>query len=114
MRSRYTAFCRGQIDYLIATHHPAKRRADDRQTLAQTLAETEWLALRVLNSTDDYASTGRGTVTFAAFYRSQGRLGQLHERSEFLRQAGRWYYLDGAILPPLPMLTSMLQCDYLF
>ncbi len=101
MRSRYSAFCQGQIDYLIATHHPSQRKADDRQTLAQTIAGTEWLALRILHSDESQAATGVGTVEFVAFYQSQGRLGQLHEQSEFIRQHDRWYYQHGIMLAPI-------------
>ena len=82
MRSRYTAFCRGEVDYLIATHHPSKRQGDDRQSLTQTIAETEWLNLRVLASRE----MGEvGTVEFVAFFKAQGTLSQLHERSDFVR-----------------------------
>ncbi|CAN5408498.1 YchJ family protein [soil metagenome] len=101
MRSRYSAFCQGNLDYLVATHHPSKRKADDRQTLAQVIAETEWLGLRVLHTDERQVAVGKGTVEFVAFYKSQGQLGQLHEKSEFIRQNGRWYYLQGVLLPPI-------------
>lgn len=101
MRSRYSAFCKGEIDYLIATHHPSQRKADDRQTLAQTIADTAWLALRILHTDESQVVTGVGTVEFVAFYQSQGRLGQLHEKSEFIRQNDRWYYRQGIMLPPI-------------
>ena len=103
MRSRYTAFCTANIDYLIATHHPTQRQADDRQTLAQTIAHTRWLSLRVLNSDRSQETNGVGTVEFVAFYQSQGNLGQLHERSQFIRQDNRWYYHHGAILDPISL-----------
>lgn len=98
MRSRYAAFCRGDVDYLIATHHPSKRQGYDRQSLSQTIAMTEWLGLRVL---DSQATGAVGTVEFVAFFKAQGTLSQLHERSEFVRQGGRWYYLQGKLLPPI-------------
>jgi SEC-C motif domain protein len=101
MRSRYSAFCTGNIDYLIATQHPAQRTAADRQTLAQTIAETAWLALRVLHADESQVVTGRGQVEFVAYYKSHGTLGQLHERSNFVRQGNRWYYTQGVRLPPL-------------
>ena len=101
MRSRYTAFCRKNIDYLIATHHPSKRRADDRATLAHTINETEWLGLKIIR-----AETGEreeiGVVEFAAFYQRNG-LGQLHERSEFIREQNCWYYMQGEILDPIKL-----------
>lgn len=101
MRSRYTAFCQGNMDYLVATHHPSKRKADDRQTLAQTIAETEWLGLRVLHTDESKVAAGIGTVEFVAFYKSAGGVGQLHEKSEFIRQNERWYYLQGVLLGPI-------------
>lgn len=98
MRSRYTAFCTANIDYLIATHYPTQRKVDDRQTLAQTIADTRWFSLRVLNSDRSQEVNGVGTVEFVAFYQRQGNVGQLHERSQFIRQDNRWYYHHGAIL----------------
>ncbi len=103
MRSRYSAFCTGNIDYLIATHHPSQHKADDRKTLANTIATTEWLGLRLLNSAVINEAAGLGRVEFVAFYQSKGRVEQLHERSEFLRQNGRWFYLKGDFLPPIAL-----------
>ena len=37
-------------------------------------------------------------VEFVARYRQGGgRAGRLHESSRFVREAGRWYYLDGQV-----------------
>ncbi len=109
MRSRYTAFCRGNIDYLIATHHPSTRQANDRQTLRRTIATTTWLSLRILSA----AGT---SVEFVAFFRDKGtvqptggeryNVGQLHERSQFVQEGGRWYYLQGLILPRLRLARN--------
>lgn len=101
MRSRYTAFCRGNIDYLIATHHPSKRQTDDRQTLAQTIAETAWISLRVLGRDQTQEANGVGTVEFVAFYKHKEQIGQLHERATFIRHNDRWYYREGASLEPI-------------
>lgn len=103
MRSRYTAFCMANIDYLIATHHPTQRQADERQTLARTIADTRWFSLRVLGRDRSKEAVGVGTVEFVAFYQSQGNFGQLHERSQFIRQDNRWYYHHGVILDPISL-----------
>ena len=34
-------------------------------------------------------------VEFVARYRIAGRAVRLHERSRFVREEGRWYYVDG-------------------
>jgi SEC-C motif-containing protein len=99
MRSRYTAFCRQQVDYLIATHHPPQRELDERQALLKTTRETTWLSLRVLAAPP--ARGDHGVVEFVAFFLSHNTVNQLHERSNFVRDAGRWYYVDGLHLPPI-------------
>jgi len=102
MRSRYTAFCRGDVDYLLATLHPSARQPDDRSQLVATIRETTWLGLRVL-AVSQPAHGDRGTVEFVAFYQPKQRnsMGQLHEKSTFVREEGRWFYRDGVQLAPI-------------
>lgn len=101
MRSRYTAFCRQDVDYLIATLHPTQHQPDDRKLLTETGGETEWLTLRVLAVGPVRGNAG--TVEFVVYYRHQGTVAQMRERSNFVWEAGRWYYVDGLRLPALPM-----------
>ena len=56
MRSRYSAFCEGNADYLIRTRHASKRDQDDRNRIEQTIQETEWLGLRVVMSSQEAES----------------------------------------------------------
>ena len=89
MRSRYSAYVLRIAPYLLATWHPSTRppALDYEQGGAST-----WLGLAVCRqeTTGDHA-----TVEFVARYRQQGRGQRLHEISRFLRENGRWYYLDG-------------------
>jgi SEC-C motif-containing protein len=97
MRSRYTAFVLGHLDYLLATWHPDHRPAD-----LHFEPGLKWLGLEVLGA----RSTGVDTaeVEFVARSRSAaaiagaGSASRLHERSRFVRDNGRWYYLDGDLL----------------
>lgn len=96
MRSRFSAYSQGNIDYLIDTLHPSKRRPIDRRNL--TLASsTHWTHLTILNTQKGQATDRRGTVEFIAHY-DRPYLGQHHERSRFTKEDGRWYYLDGDTL----------------
>ncbi len=88
MRSRYTAFVRGDVAHLLATWHtrqrPASLKLDD---------GVKWLGLEVKHHTpidDTHAE-----VEFVARSRVQGRGQRLHERSRFVREDGFWYYVDG-------------------
>lgn len=111
MRSRYSAFVKHLADYLIQTHHPSQRQADDAMALAQNFRDTAWLGLTVLECTGGSERDTEGTVTFVARYRANGKEGTLHERSRFVKQDGHWLYLDGEMLPlPNPGRNDPCWC----
>lgn len=89
MRSRYSAFVRGDAGYLLRTWHPRTR--PERLDLDPRM---KWTGLEILDSTDGSAFHAKGTVTFRASYRG----GSLHERSRFERVAEAWAYVDGDFL----------------
>ncbi|MCR8921466.1 YchJ family protein [Dasania sp. GY-MA-18] len=97
MRSRYSAFCQHDVDYLIATHHPSKHEHDDKEQLRQTLASCRWLQLKIVQALQGQADDDSGTVEFIAVYEENKQLFQLCEKSSFIKEDGRWYYLDGII-----------------
>jgi SEC-C motif-containing protein len=89
MRSRYSAYVLGLRDYLHATWHPRTRPAEeDLQG-----DDARWLGLEV-RSAQEHGD--EATVEFMARYRVAGRGHRLHETSRFLREDGRWFYLDGS------------------
>ena len=97
MRSRYTAFTQGKIDYLIATLHPTSRCPDDKRSLRQTIQQTQWVRLTVLKTQKGQTSDKTDIVEFVAEYRDTQAIGfaaaevkQLHERSRFVQTDGQW------------------------
>lgn len=99
MRSRYSAFCKGQIDYLLITRHPLKRDLDSRQELQASIKASRWRSLNVIGSNENGSV---GEVEFTAFYTSPNENpGQVHEKSSFVKENEQWYYVDGVHLPPL-------------
>ena len=94
MRSRYTAYVVGAIDYIEATQAGIAARRFDRATSAKWSAECEWHRLDVIRTSRGRAGDDRGRVEFAAYYRaSDGRAMTLREQSEFRRIGGRWKYV---------------------
>ena len=87
MRSRYSAYALGLHDYLLATWHPDTRPAslDD--------SPTRWLGLEVKRH--ERRDDAHAVVEFVARFRVDGRGHRLHETSRFVREDGRWYYVDG-------------------
>lgn len=92
MRSRFTAFALGNRDYLLRSWHSSARPDD-----FELDPELRWYRLDVLDSAGGLFDT-EGTVTFAAFYRGPEGAGVQRERSRFVREHGRWVYLDGLAL----------------
>ncbi|MDM4142526.1 MULTISPECIES: YchJ family protein [Mycobacterium] len=90
MRSRYSAFARGEADYLFRTWHPRTRPAEVTVDPGIT-----WTGLQVSDTVAGGPGDDSGEVEFTASYESASRAGSLHERSRFERRAGRWFYLDG-------------------
>ena len=89
MRSRYSAFVQERHDYLLATWHPSQR-----PPALELQAHAQWLGLEVRSHRVQDAD--HAEVAFVARYRVAGRAVRLQERSRFVREAGRWYYLDAA------------------
>jgi SEC-C motif-containing protein len=111
MRSRYTAYHQGHIDYLVATHHPTQRQADQRRTIAQSVQTTTWLGLKILATHQGQPGDRQGTVEFIAYFQDP-QPGQIHERSRFVQQKDRWFYVDGDLLPPVwPQRNAPCWCD---
>ncbi|APW40922.1 hypothetical protein RD110_23980 [Rhodoferax koreense] len=89
MRSRYSAFVRERADYLLATWH-----ANQRPPRLDFDAGARWLGLTVKSHRPIDAD--HAEVEFVARQRgADGRATRLHERSRFVREQGRWFYVDG-------------------
>lgn len=88
MRSRYTAYTQGNDDYLKKTWHPGTRPAED----VAREEGVKWLGLEVRRHVP---AGDKATVEFVARYKTGGRAHRLHEVSNFVREDGRWYYVDG-------------------
>jgi SEC-C motif-containing protein len=88
MRSRYSAFVHERADYLLATWH-----ASTRPPTLDFDAGAKWLGLEVRAHRQSDAT--HAEVEFVARYRLGGRAVRLHERSRFVCEEGRWYYVDG-------------------
>jgi SEC-C motif-containing protein len=94
MRSRYTAFVVGDERYLAETWHPGTRPHD------LTLDPSQrWTGLEIVETAAGGEADARGVVEFRAGWRHGSDSGVLHERSRFVRQSERWWYLDGQIDP---------------
>jgi len=109
MRSRYSAFTVNAFDYLVATHHESARSTNERAELEIQSKQLTWWALQILDAvqttdkqtTDKQTTTAQrapseecGEVEFRAWFAIGKQLHNLHERSRFVREQDRWFYVD--------------------
>ena len=90
MRSRYSAFVLGLSEYLLLTWHPSTRPES-----IELESGAQWLGLEI----KDHRPTGADSaeVSFVARFRLGGRAVRQHENSRFVREGGRWLYVDGDV-----------------
>lgn len=101
MRSRYSAYVVGAVDYIIATTDPEGPLArDDRETWAEEVrafsARTRFMKLEVREVSQ--IDEDHGEVEFFAKLARDGEDVSFTERSSFVRREGRWLYASGQAL----------------
>ena len=90
MRSRYSAFVLECVGYLNASWHASTRPAE-----LGLEPGVKWLGLEVKACRT--LDTDHAEVEFVARSRVGGRGVRLHETSRFVREGGRWLYVDGDV-----------------
>lgn len=91
MRSRYAAFVLKNDPYLLDSWHPSTRPKS-----IEFVPDQKWLGLKIVGG---HSEGERAEVEFIARFRVGGATAQrLHERSRFVRESGRWLYVDGDLV----------------
>lgn len=97
MRSRYGAYVKKLVDYIIQTSHPtlieAHEDPDEWKNEIQDFCDnTRFTGLDIL----DFEDIGQeGTVTFIAHLQQEGQDVSFKEKSHFVKEDDHWYYLNG-------------------
>lgn len=93
MQSRFSAFAVGDAAYLLASWHSSTRPSE-----VVLDSEIRWLDLQILETARGGLFDDDGLVEFRAHFRKAvSRREVLSERSTFLREDGRWRYLNGRL-----------------
>lgn len=91
MRSRYTAFTMDENAYLLASW--AKETRPERMDTKET--PVQWIGLEVESTEEGGKTDDKGTVCFIARFIVTSRLCHLREKSRFVKEDNKWFYLDG-------------------
>ena len=89
MRSRYSAYATQAVDYLIATTAFLHRKLLIKSDILEWSQSNKWNKLEIIAATEN-------TVEFKAYYTDSNNLSYIHqEKSTFIIEDGKWYYVDG-------------------
>ncbi len=98
IRARYTAHTTGDMDFILATHHPSTRSDIDEAATRRWASESTWLGLEILNVDGGSAEDSSARIEFMARYRDAARRRHTHhERGVFEKYHGQWYFRDAEV-----------------
>jgi SEC-C motif-containing protein len=99
MRSRYTAHVTAAIDYLRQTTHPSTRKFFQAQAVREWAESNRWQKLEITSTSLGGIKDKQGTVEFKAYYLNKNaQLCVHHEHSNFAKELGKWFFVDGRVL----------------
>ncbi|MFW1800389.1 YchJ family protein [Acinetobacter nematophilus] len=93
MRSRYSAFAKQEITYIVATTALGQQQALDVQAIAEWSKSNQWLKLDVIQA-NEKLDKNHAQVEFKAYFHDGQQAQVHHEISHFAYHAGQWYFLD--------------------
>ena len=103
MRARYTAYATDRVRFVIATHDPETRHELDEKATQKWASGNDWLGLEIKAKEAGGEKDDEGTVEFVAtFCDERERTQTHHERSQFVRRDGDWYFHDGQVMVQAP------------
>jgi SEC-C motif-containing protein len=98
MRSRYSAHSTVEIEYLLRTTHPSTRNFHDRQIILEWAQTNQWQKLEIISTDQGMAQDKTGTVEFKASYLDSENQPHIHhEISNFVKELGKWFFVDGKV-----------------
>jgi len=97
MRSRYSAYVLGLIDYIESTTLPVQQPSLDLQSMKAWSAGSTWLGLEVEESQLLGGQPEHARVTFTARWHDRTGEHVQHERSAFVQHDGKWYFIDPTV-----------------
>jgi SEC-C motif-containing protein len=93
MRSRYSAFVLGNIEYLMKSHHSTTRPEAEKEEILKWAKAVDWIRLEVLSCSNGLENDPEGTVEFKAYFKENSIVSVIHEDSKFIREHNYWVYL---------------------
>lgn len=106
MRSRYSAYVKTEIGYLLSSLHPDHRSDFDEKSTRSWSERSEWHNLEIVKTAGGGPEDSEGRVEFIASYTEKGIRKDHHEMATFVKKGGIWYFVNGEVVLPKPVVRS--------
>ncbi len=117
MRSRYTAYANGNIDYIRKTTHNSALPEFDEDAARKWSKESSWQGLEIISVTGGEEGDTEGEVEFVARYTQRDEEETHHEKAIFKKEGQRWFFVDGRMvgagtyIRPVPKVGRNEPCS---
>ena len=108
MRARYSAYVNAQMDFVFESTHPDHRQGYDHAGTKEWAESSEWQGLEIIGTSKGGPEDATGEVEFIARFREKGEQREHHEKAQFKKDGGLWYFSDGAMVKPKPVLVNKI------
>ncbi|MDQ4119894.1 MAG: YchJ family metal-binding protein [Acidobacteriota bacterium] len=99
MRSRYSAYATAAVEYLRRTMHSSSRKFYEPETVEEWARTNRWQKLEITSTNKGTRADRMGTVELKAYYTDAENNRKVHhEESNFRKELGIWFFVDGKIL----------------
>ncbi len=95
LRSRFTAYTLKNVDYIYSSWHKKYRPTESKEFFLSSLKNIKFINLVI---EEKIISDNTASITYIAFFKKILKVGQIHEKANFVYEDGRWYYTDGIML----------------
>jgi SEC-C motif-containing protein len=99
IRSRYSAYARGEIDYLYTSLHPDKRADFDEKSTRDWAERSQWHGLEIVETYRGAEKDTEGRIEFTASFTDDGIRREHRELASFSKVEGTWYFVKGEVAP---------------
>jgi SEC-C motif domain protein len=99
MRSRYTAYTLVDVDYILSTTHVSTRRLHNPNSIKKWAKSSTWQKLEIISTQAGEANDVVGKVEFKAYFLDSSKQAEVHhEYSNFVKENGFWFFVDGIVV----------------
>ncbi len=95
MRARFTAFVRHEIDFIVNSISPSRKKDFDRKGIEDWSRNTDWVGLEIISTEHGGPNDDKGQVEFIARFREKEEVQKHHELASFVKIKDSWFFEDG-------------------